>query len=282
MIFPRFSGHKNRAKMSVNSNRPVFGEGYQWTKMKRVSILLDRLPRFKSILRSIYRRIYYFSKGEPAITHCILQKETLRELVGKPNPLVLEIGSNDCETTLWFLQAFEKPIIHCFEPDPRAIARAKKNIQTVSEIHLHEFALSNEDGESVFYMSDGRRDQMSDGWDQSGSLKKPKNHLSFYPWCAFENVLTVKTARLDTWCKENEITSIDFIWMDVQGAELDVIRGGVNALSRTRLLYTEYNNNELYEGQPKLKKLLKEMNKFRVLFRYDQDVLLKNIQYRDN
>ena len=53
--------------------------------------------------------------------------------------------------------------------------------------------------------------------------------------------------------------------MDVQGAEIDVTRGGRNALISTRYLYTEYSNEELYEGQLSLKQLLKELADFGVI-----------------
>ena len=64
--------------------------------------------------------------------------------------------------------------------------------------------------------------------------------------------------------------------MDVQGAEIDVIRGGRNALKYTRYLYTEYSNKELYEGQISLKPLLDELIDFDVIVRYPDDILLKN------
>ncbi|MEN9248224.1 MAG: hypothetical protein Q6L50_08560 [Gloeomargarita sp. GMQP_bins_120] len=37
----------------------------------------------------------------------------------------------------------------------------------------------------------------------------------------------------------------DFIWADVQGAEVDLIQGGLQALANTRYFYTEYANTEL-------------------------------------
>jgi len=50
---------------------------------------------------------------------------TVREikyLVGKPNPVILEIGANIGQTTLDFLKEIPESTIYCFEPDPRAIA----------------------------------------------------------------------------------------------------------------------------------------------------------------
>jgi len=126
-------------------------------------------------------------------------------------------------------------------------------------------------------MSSGQESEiMPEGWDCSGSIRKPKNHLKVHPWCKFEKNIVIETKTLDTWCREQGIDRIDFIWMDVQGAEIDVIRGARNALKKTRYLYTEYSNKELYEGQLSLKQVLKELVEFDVVVRYPDDILLKN------
>jgi FkbM family methyltransferase len=39
------------------------------------------------------------------------------------------------------------------------------------------------------------------------------------------NIIEVKTKRFDTYCNENKINKIEFVWMDVQGSELDIIDG---------------------------------------------------------
>nr|WP_283807556.1 FkbM family methyltransferase [Bradyrhizobium retamae] len=42
---------------------------------------------------------------------------------------------------------------------------------------------------------------------------------------------------MDDWCSEANLKHIDFIWMDVQGAESDVIAGGRHTLSNTRFAH---------------------------------------------
>jgi hypothetical protein len=88
--------------------------------------------------------------------------------------------------------------------------------------------------------------------------------------------MKVQTMRLDTFCAEQKIRRIDFIWADVQGAEADLIAGATESLKFTRLLYTEYNENEMYEGQMGLRKLVGLLPDFDVLVRFPDDVLLRN------
>lgn len=118
--------------------------------------------------------------------------------------------------------------------------------------------------------------QLPNGWDLSGSLRKPTGHLEALPWCTFDDVITVRTQTLDTWCGNEGVSAIDFIWADMQGAEVDLIRGGRESLARTRFLYMEYSDHELYEGQPSLRTLLSLLPDFKVLHRFSGDVLLAN------
>ena len=146
---------------------------------------------------------------------------------------------------------------------------------------LFELAISDTDGTTEFHVSDGRPpgDEQwlrPEGWDLSGSIKKPKEHLVMHPWCTFNETITVATRKLDTWCSEEEIKSIDLIWADVQGAEENLIKGGERALRRTRYFYTEYSDRELYEGQISLCEIRALLPDFEVLYRFENDVLLRN------
>jgi len=234
-------------------------------------------PNIFSRLKKLYKLLYYQIKREPPVTDSSITKEFIYQLVSRPNPTILEIGCHDGTNTLWFLDIFDSPRIFCFEPDPRAALRFKQNIGNRPEVNFYQHAISNKNGTTSFYMSSGQESEiMPEGWDCSGSIRKPKNHLIVHPWCKFEKNIIIETKTLDTWRKEQGIDKIDFIWMDVQGAEIDVIRGGRNALKNTRYLFTEYSNKELYEGQISLKHLLKELVEFDVIVRYPDDVLLKN------
>ena len=250
--------------------------------MKYFIQLLNKIPRYifrRSRLNLIF--LYYFLKREPPLSYKWINEELILECVGKTDPIILEIGCNDGAQTLWLHKMFENPLIYCFEPDPRAIARFKLKVGQHPNIHLFEMALSDSNDLIKFYQSDGQKDdkdakKMPEGWDESGSIKKPKNHLIEYPWVKFDQTITVKTSTLDDWCEEHGIETIDFFWMDVQGAELEVLQGATKSLSKIRFIYTEYNNKELYEGQFTLKQLLRHLRDFKTIIRYSDDVLLRN------
>jgi 2-O-methyltransferase len=210
--------------------------------------------------------------------HEVINKEYIAQLVGTPTPTVLDIGCNDGEATRMFLDLFDAPLVHSFEPDPRAQARFEKNTAGFP-VNLHRMALGDFDGNTTFYQSsaDGVVQPMKE-WDYSGSIRRPKDHLRVHPWCKFEKTITVPVRRLDTWAAENlPRATVDFIWADVQGAEVDLIKGGLETLRRTRFFYTEYNNRELYEGQVNLETIMTMLPEFIIERRYTEDVLLRNL-----
>ena len=57
----------------------------------------------------------------------------------------------------------------------------------------------------------------------------------------------METNRFDTWYKENNIGKIDFVWLDVQGAEKEVIEGMGKEIENIKYFWLEYGET-LYEG----------------------------------
>ena len=227
------------------------------------------LPLFKII--QILRKIRPHSRRE-------ISKKEIKSLLQKGNPLILEIGANDGNDTLEFLQTFKNLKIYCFEPDPRAIKKFKLKIND-KRCSLSEIAVSNKEGEIEFYMSGGQNPEKTiNDWDASSSIKKPFKHLKMCPWIKFEKKIVIKSKKLDDWVKEKKIKNIDFIWADVQGAEKELIEGGLKTLNeKTKYFYTEFSNEEMYENQINLSEILKLLPRFKIIKIYENNVLLKNI-----
>ena len=186
------------------------------------------------------------------IRHGITKTE-IRRLVGSAvaAPVVLDIGCNDGTDSLETAATLRRGEIHCFECDPRALARfhARRNIP--KNIFIHATAVGDVDGTLPLHMSGGTvAGAHLNDWDLSSSLQQPTGHLTRHAWCKFEKTCDVPVIRLDTWLARNPRRQIDFIWLDVQGAEGRVFAGGREALVITRYVYCEFNDTQelLYEG----------------------------------
>lgn len=221
----------------------------------------------------------------PPISYEEISLNYIRQLIGSDARVVVEIGAHHGWHTGAFLMAFSNATIYAFEPDPRAIEKFSANISS-PRVHLFKMAVGATDGEAQFHVSSGLPPGIDPvgaavvypgGWDQSGSLRPPKTHKERWPWCKFESVIKVTVCRLDNWARENSIGAVDFIWADTQGAEADLVSGGQATLARTRYLYLEYSNDEIYEGEPSLQTLLEMLPNYSVIKRFPNDVLLKNV-----
>ena len=61
---------------------------------------------------------------------------------------------------------------------------------------------------------------------------------------------SIKTTSLDQFLNENSIHSVDFIKADVQGAELDILKGGRSALKEVLKIVCEVEFIPIYKNQP--------------------------------
>jgi FkbM family methyltransferase len=211
------------------------------------------------------------------ITPGALSAEEIRRRVGRDDPVIVEVGANCGQTTIELLKAMPRATIFAFEPDPRAIAKFRGAIVSPS-VHLYECAIGAVNGTISFHQSSGAEDvaEYREGWDQSGSIRRPNSHLKVWPWVRFEKEITVPIMTLDAWSEQHQISKADFIWADVQGAESDLVEGAARFLRSSQYFYTEYSNDEWYEGQITLAELLQKLPDFDLVRRYPMDALFEN------
>ena len=203
-----------------------------------------------------------------------MNKQQIKQLVNNENPTIFEIGCADGRDTQEFINTFEDLNIYCFEPEPKNIEIVKSTISYTGH-HLFEGVISDITGTLTFNRS--RTDNPND-LSYSGSIKNPKEHLNEWPFIKFDQTIEVNSIKLDDFCENNNISTIDFIWADVQGAEESMIIGGKKTFeNKVRFLYTEYSNKEYYEGQAILDKILSLLGPNWTLVQdFGSDVLLKN------
>ena len=110
-------------------------------------------------------------------------------------------------------------------------------------IHMENIALGHRDGEHPLYVE-------TENKSMSCSLLKPKVHLDLYPKITFDEEVNVKQTFLDKFVIEKNVdtSKFNFINIDVQGYELEVFKGAAHTLNDIDYIYTEVNNDELYEN----------------------------------
>ena len=109
-------------------------------------------------------------------------------------------------------------------------------------VTLIKEAINDYDGTCDFWLSNSR-------YSGSSSIREPLEHIKVWPECTFDKKITIDCLKLDTIKSKYDIGIIDFIWSDIQGAEINAILGGEKLLSSTRYFYTETAAQEFYKGQ---------------------------------
>ncbi len=211
-----------------------------------------------------------------------MTKLEIKKLLGDiENPVILEIGANDGSDSLDFCNTFKDIQLYCFEPDPRAIELFEKRFaksEFAKNIKLYQLAISDQDGEISFWMSNSDKNSpVGENWNKSGSIKQPTYHLIQHPWCKFDRKINVKTLKLDSWIKGKDIPLIHFAWIDVQGAEKNLIDGGINTINeKVMYIYTEYSKIAMYAGDSSIKAITTALPNFELVSVFENDILLKN------
>jgi len=160
------------------------------------------------------------------------------------NPVILDAGAHAGADTLKTREVWKGATIYAFEPMPTLFTQLKENTKNYPNIHCHQVALSDKTGRAKFYLSSGSS-------DCSHSLLAPKDHLKYHPDVFFERTIEVQAMNLDEWAKQNNVEHIDFMWLDMQGAEMAMLKAAPEILKTVSVIYTEVNFYEVYAGCPK-------------------------------
>ncbi|MBD2107735.1 FkbM family methyltransferase [Nodosilinea sp. FACHB-13] len=178
-------------------------------------------------------------------------------------PLVIfDIGSCEGEDSIKYSKVFPSARIFAVEALPSNLSLLKENLNkySVKNVEILPFALSDEAGICNFHVSSGQLEDKKEDWDygnKSSSLLAPTENLDIFPWLKFSNIISVETNTLYNVCIEKDISSIDFVHMDVQGAELKILKGAGKFIKKIKLIWLEVEALELYKDQP-LKKEIEE------------------------
>lgn len=138
------------------------------------------------------------------------------------------------------------------EAHPEICHRLSEHLFGHKDWQVIEALLSDKDGDVVnFWVSSN--DAMS------SSLLKPQLHLTEHPDVLFDDVpIKIKTKTLDSLA----LGDFDLIVVDVQGAELKVIEGGIETFKNADALWLEVSFGGLYQDDCTINDLTMFLSKF--------------------
>jgi FkbM family methyltransferase len=198
-------------------------------------VLLNRLIKGISCLaRPAYRSALLTHHVAAGIEH----EPVLREMDCR---MALDIGANRGQFALVARRLFPEALIFSFEPLPRPAARFRAVFAGDAQVRLYEAAIGPERGETTIHIS--RRD------DSSSLLPIAAKQDALFPGTAEAGTATIKVGPLREFVNEEQIEAPALLKLDVQGFELQALRGCESLLHRFCHVYAECSFVELYAGQ---------------------------------
>lgn len=195
--------------------RPVSAYAYPRTRAERRSregVVRIRFSIVKLVERMTGTRIYRVLPRGLDVFH-----DVRRGLPRFRAATVFDVGANVGQSALLYRQRFPESHIYCFEPVAGTFQQLRENVGALERIRYFQLALGSSSGhgtmkadpDSVFSSLVTGADEPAR--DQHGTVED------------------VEITTLDEFCGATDVPEINFLRIDAEGADLEVLKGRGNA-----------------------------------------------------
>jgi FkbM family methyltransferase len=132
---------------------------------------------------------------------------------------VIDAGANSGEWAERAMQILDPALLVCIEPSTAARAQLSRRLPAAANLRIEPFALGEKDGGAVLYADEP-------GSGLASLHQRNLGHLGI----SFDVASPVRVRRLDDYCREQGITRVDLLKLDVEGCELAALRGAAELL----------------------------------------------------
>ncbi len=157
--------------------------------------------------------------------------------------VMIDVGAAFGSVALYFAERYNHLKIYCVEANPEVLPKLKEATSDRKNIELKNMALASIPGESYLHVTANNLSSSLNELNTSEVSHLPQDHQS---WLAEVKRVKVQVSTLDAEFKDK--SNVLLLKLDTQGTELDILKGGVELLKRTRFVLTELNNHHLYKG----------------------------------
>ena len=183
--------------------------------------------------------------------------------------LVLDVGAHKGETINIFLKNLKIKKIISFEASPKNFLKLKNNFKKLSrkfknsEIIIENIALSNEKKKIKFkQLAESSSSTISEIDENSSYYKKKYKILNLFGNKKNYQIINLETLKLSDYLSKHKIGTIDFLKIDTEGTELDIILGLDKNIENVKLIMFEHHFDNM----------IKKKYTFRII----NDYLLRN------
>ncbi len=154
---------------------------------------------------------------------------------------VVDVGANRGQFALVARQCFPRAAILSFEPLPGPVEQFRRVFAGDAKVTLQETAIGPNNGTEIMHVS--RKD------DSSSLLPITALQERMFPGTAEVGRQSVEIGPLSKFVSPKDIAPPALLKLDVQGYELEALKGCEDLLDRFAYVYVECSFVELYRGQ---------------------------------
>jgi len=182
--------------------------------------------------------------------------ELLRDLIRRSPRGIVHVGANDSHEFKYYRDSGAAIAVYV-EPLPEVFEKLRLNLKGTPGHHAVHALLADTDGREVdFHVASNR--------GQSSSMFPLGRHRTLFPDIAYVDTIRMRTPTLDSLLAEAPFAGhrFDFLAIDVQGAELQVLQGAAQSLPAIDFVYVEASETPLYEGACTLDEIVAHLARF--------------------
>lgn len=186
-------------------------------------IRLQKMPRYKETDTLLFGKIIHIIDASSYLSMLdeLFARQNYKFIAEKQDPLIIDCGSNIGLSVIYFKMLYPAAKIIAFEPDPKAFAAMDSNIKSFGykDVELHNKAVWIYDGKINFFREGS--------W--GGKIVAETNG---------DNIINIEAVCLKKYLSEKT----DFLKIDIEGAETEVINECQEELKNVKNLFVEYHS----------------------------------------
>ena len=158
----------------------------------------------------------------------IFNLENLPMVLPLKKPVVFDLGANCGFFSLRILDIYPEAKIYAFEPQ-HSLVKSFNNCVTQNQlsdkVEIRQTAVGDKNGKSIFYEN---RSPIS-----ASLLKEKVSRRSI------RKKYEIDLISVDQFCEDSDVSSVDILKVDVEGSEIDVLKGAKDIMNSVKVLYIE-------------------------------------------
>lgn len=157
---------------------------------------------------------------------------------------IFDVGANRGIKAAEYMQHFPKATVHAFEPYLPCFVQLQEKFAGNKNIYLYNIGISNEKAMKAFHVNKSI--------DTNSFLSSAEVGLNSDAFVKTIEEIVLPLDTMDSVAKDNNIEHIHILKLDVQGSELNALKGAENLLATHKIdvLFIETYFIQQYKGQP--------------------------------